>query len=51
MHSFIGIVHDEDTAWNIDQTPHSLDVMKSKNPQNPLYFNTNKPYSVGIEGG
>ena len=27
MHSFAGMVHNEDTTWNIDQIPSSLDVM------------------------
>ena len=27
MHSFAGMVHNEDTTWNIDQIPHSLDLM------------------------
>jgi hypothetical protein len=27
MHSFAGMVHNEDTTWNMDQIPHSLAVM------------------------
>jgi hypothetical protein len=27
MHSFAGMVHNEDTTWNNDKIPHSLDVM------------------------
>ena len=27
MHSFAGMVHNEDTTWNIEQIPNSLDLM------------------------
>jgi hypothetical protein len=27
VHSFAGMVHNEDTTWNNDQIPHSLEVM------------------------